>query len=535
VTDLLATNPTIPGLLAQSAEHYAHLTAIDDAGVRISYAELYRSARSAARALMALGVQQGDRVAIWAPNVHEWVVAALGIHCAGAALVPVNTRLKGAEAADILARSRARVLVCIGEFLDVRYPEMLTDHDIPTLQHRVVLRDPHAGDASWEAFLERAAETPETALETRLASITSETASDVLFTSGTTGRPKGVVTAHGQNLRAFTAWSEIVGLTQGDRYLIVSPFFHAFGYKAGWLAALIRGATVVPQLVFDAESVLRRIAAERVSFLPGSPTLYLTLLAHPRLADFDLSSLRVAVTGASNVAPELVGRMQRELGFGTVVTAYGLTECCGLATVCRPGDDVQTVATTCGRPLDGIELRAVDETGRDVPAGTAGEILIRGYTVMKGYLDDEAAVRETIDAEGWLHTGDIGTLDEHGYLRITDRLKDMFIVGGFNCYPAEIESLLTEHPSIAQVAVIGVPDDRQGEVGKAYVVLREGHGLGAEELIGWCRTRMANYKVPRSVEFVAALPVNASGKVLKATLRASAATPRGEADRPAVH
>ncbi|MFD1561130.1 FadD3 family acyl-CoA ligase [Paraburkholderia silviterrae] len=536
MTDRLPTNPTIPNLLAQSAECYADLTAIDDDSMRISYAELHRSARAVARALIALGVQHGERVAIWAPNIHEWIVAALGIHCAGAVLVPVNTRLKGAEAADILLRSQARVLFCIGEFLDVRYPEMLSDHAIPTLQHRVVLRDPQAGDAGWDAFLARGAGTHEAELEARLASIASETALDVLFTSGTTGRTKGVVTSHGQNLRAFTDWSEIVELTQGDRYLIVSPFFHAFGYKAGWLAALIRGATIVPQRIFDAESVLRRIAAERISFLPGSPTLYLSLLAHPRLAEFDLSSLRVAVTGASNVAPELIGRMQRELGFGTVVTAYGLTECCGLATVCRPGDDAYTVATTCGRPLDGVELRLVDETGRAVPTGTAGEVLIRGYTVMKGYLDDEAAVLETIDSEGWLHTGDIGTLDERGYLRITDRLKDMFIVGGFNCYPAEIENLLTEHPSIAQVAVIGVPDDRQGEVGKAYVVLRAGLDLGAEELIGWCRARMANYKVPRSVEFVAALPVNASGKVLKQSLRASAApTTHGEVERPAVH
>ncbi|MFM0247770.1 FadD3 family acyl-CoA ligase [Paraburkholderia sediminicola] len=513
-------------MLAQSAQRYAHVTAIDDAETKLSYVELYRLARIAASALIALGVQHGDRVAIWAPNIHESIVAALGIHFAGAALVPVNTRLKGIEAADILTRSRARVLFCIGEFLDVRYPDMLSGHDIPTLQHTIVLRDERAGGAGWEAFLSRAADTSETALQERLASITSETACDVLFTSGTTGRPKGVVTAHGQNVRAFTKWSEIVGLKEGDRYLIVNPFFHAFGYKAGWLAALIRGATVLPHLVFDAETVLRRIAAERISFLPGSPTLYLSLLAHPLLGQFDLSSLRVAVTGASNVAPELVVRMQRQLGFETVLTAYGLTECCGLATVCHPGDDERTVAMTCGRPLPGIELRCVDEAGHDVAAGSTGEVLIRGYTVMQGYLDDEQATRNAIDSEGWLHTGDIGTIDERGCLRITDRLTDMFIVGGFNCYPAEIENLVIEHPAIAQVAVIGVPDERLGEVGKAYVVLRAEVSLSAEELVTWCRARMANYKVPRTVDFVAALPVNASGKIVKHVLREAAGTLR---------
>ncbi|RQZ31360.1 fatty acid--CoA ligase [Burkholderia sp. Bp9017] len=519
MTSTLPVPSTIPAMLAESARRYATQTAIVDDGRSIGYAALYDAARRAARALIALDVQPGERVAIWAPNLHEWIIAALGVHLAGAALVPLNTRLKGDEAADILSRSRARVLFSIGSFLGARYPDMLAGHALPSLRHTVVLRDPQAGAAGWDAFVALADATPDAVLDERIAAIAPHTPSDVLFTSGTTGRPKGVVTAHGQNLAAFDEWSTLVGLQAGDRYLIVNPFFHAFGYKAGWLAALIRGATILPQATFDADVVLRRIADERVTFLPGSPTLYLSLLARPDLERFDRSSLRVAVTGAANVAPDLISRMRDRLGFASVLTAYGLTECCGLATVCRTGDDERIAATTCGRPLPGIELRCIDAAGADVPAGMPGEILIRGFNVMQGYLDDAAATRDTIDANGWLHTGDVGVLDEHGYLRITDRLKDMYIVGGFNCYPAEIENMIAAHPDVAQVAVIGVPDARLGEAGHAFVVPCAGTSLDEATLAAWCRTRMANYKVPRGIAFVDALPLNASGKVLKHTLR----------------
>ncbi|MDN0084521.1 FadD3 family acyl-CoA ligase [Crenobacter sp. SG2305] len=523
MTDILPAIPTIPRLLEQSARRYANSVAIEDGDLKLSYADLHLVAKIAARALMALGVEQGERVAIWAPNLHEWIVSALGIHLAGGVLVPINTRMKGAEAADILARSGVRVLISIGDFLGVHYPDMLAEHAIPSLEHVVVLRSARAGQTSWQSFMTLAEGVPEAMQQQRSASVAAESPSDLLFTSGTTGRPKGVVTTHGQNLAAFAAWSDIVRLQAGDRYLIVNPFFHAFGYKAGWLAALIRGATILPHQQFDAQAVLRRIATDHVSFLPGSPTLYLSLLAHPQLKAFDLSSLRIAVTGAANVAPELVLRMRQELGFESVFTAYGLTECCGLATVCRPEDDVQTIATTCGRPLPGVELRCVDGDGNSVAAGTPGEVLIRGFNVMQGYFDDEAATREAVDRDGWLHTGDVGIVDERGNLRITDRLKDMFIAGGFNCYPAEIENLISSHPAVAQVAVVGVPDERLGEVGKAYVVLRTGASLSSESFIDWCREHMANYKVPRAVAFVSALPLNASGKVMKQALREVAA------------
>ncbi|MFC5697204.1 FadD3 family acyl-CoA ligase [Pseudomonas sp. GCM10022186] len=516
---LPAKPQSIPAALAASARRHGQHLAIDDGAVRISYAELEQLGRVAGRALLALGLDPGERVAIWAPNGHQWLVAALGSLMAGAVLVPLSTRMKGAEAADILRRSGASVLFSIGEFLGSYYPDLLAQQPLDGLRQTIVVESARDGDCTWQGFLALAEQVPDALLEARIAALDGDSPSDLMFTSGTTGFPKGVLCAHDQNLRLFESWSEIVGLVAGDRYLIVNPFFHSFGFKAGWLAALIRGATILPERTFDAEAVLRRVEQDRVTFLPGPPALYSAMLEHPRRRDFDLSSLRVAVTGAASVPPVLVEHMGTELGFSSVVTAYGLTECCGLATVCRPGDDAVTVATTCGRPLAGIEVRCVDAAGNPVATGQAGEVLIRGYNLMQGYFDDPQATRAAVDAEGWLHTGDVGVLDERGYLRITDRLKDMFIVGGFNCYPAEIERLLMEHPAVAQAAVIGVADERLGEVGRAFVVLRPGAGLAVEELIAWSRERMANYKVPRSVEFVASLPLNASGKVLKGQLR----------------
>jgi acyl-CoA synthetase (AMP-forming)/AMP-acid ligase II len=331
------------------------------------------------------------------------------------------------------------------------------------------------------------------------------------------------MTAHGQNLRVFDTWSRGVGIREGDRYLIVNPFFHSFGYKAGWLSCLIRGAAAIPHPVFDAVEVMERIAREKIQVLPGPPTIYLSLLAHPERAKYDLSSLRLAVTGAAAIPLELVKRMRSELGFESVITAYGLTESCGTVSMCLPGDDAETIATTSGRAIPDTEVRCIDEDGKEVSRGTPGEIVVRGYNVMRGYFEDPAESAKAIDAEGWLHTGDIGVMDERGYLRITDRIKDMFITGGFNCYPAEIENGMYRHPGIAQVAVIGIPDERMGEVGMAFVVPRPGATLDPAELIAWCHEQMANYKVPRRVEIVTALPTNASGKVLKYELRQRAA------------
>ncbi|MGW5420890.1 FadD3 family acyl-CoA ligase [Streptomyces sp. NPDC003943] len=505
---------SIPELVRRSAERYGDREAVVDGRARITYAELGARVERAAAACLAAGTRVGDRVAIWAPNSLDWIVSALGAVTAGAVLVPLNTRFKGTEAADVLARSGARLLFVTGTFLGTSYVASLrrAGAALPDLERVVVFGDTapdEAGYTTWKAFLAEGAAVGPDEVRSRAEAVHPSLPSDIIYTSGTTGRPKGAVITHEQTLRCYAVWSELAGLREGDRYLIVNPFFHTFGYKAGIIACVMRGAVMVPQPVFNVDTVLANIAAERITVLPGPPTLHQSLLDHPSRAAHDLSSLRLVVTGAAVVPLRLVERLREELGVATVLTAYGLSEASGIVTMCRRGDPAEVIATTSGRAIPGTELRLSE----------AGEVLVRGFNVMRGYDEDEAATAAAIDPDGWLHTGDVGVLDDAGNLRITDRVKDMFIVGGFNAYPAEIEQLLGLHPDIADVAVIGIPDPRLGEVGKAFAVRRPGARLTADDLIAWSRREMANYKVPREVEFVAELPRNASGKVLKGALR----------------
>jgi len=511
---------TIPAVAAATAERFGERPAIVDGGTRLTYAEVHDAARTFGAALVEAGIEPGDRVAIWAPNSAEWVVALLGLWHAGAAVVPVNTRFKGAEATDILARSRARALITVTDFLGTDYVAVLraTGVDLPELGTIVVARGPASvGTVPWAGFLEKATDAARAEVDRRVAAVTDDDISDILFTSGTTGVPKGVVQTHARTLRVATDWVVMSGLRDGDRYLMVNPYFHMFGLKAGILASVVAGATMLPEPVFDVDRVLQRVADERITVLPGPPTLYQSILDHPQRGKYDLSSLRVAVTGAADIPVDLIRRVVHELPFRAVITGYGLTEA-GTATATSPADDVETIAATVGRPRPGFELRIV-EHGKDVAAGAPGEVLLRGGSVMSHYLDDREATAQTLSADGWLRTGDLGVLDEAGNLRIVGRVKDMFIVGGFNAYPAEIENLLLEHPDIQQTAVIGVPDERLGEVGMAFVVLRPNSTTSADDITSWSRERMANYKVPRRVEVVGELPVNATGKVVKDVLR----------------
>jgi acyl-CoA synthetase (AMP-forming)/AMP-acid ligase II len=518
---------TLPQVVEEAAAAYGDRPAISDGAVRLSYAQLDQARVQAARAFMAAGVAKGDRIAIWAPNIYQWIIAATGAQSIGAVLVPLNTRLKGAEAAYILRASGARLLFTVAQFLGVNYPAALREHPLPALEQIVLLENEGEsegeGTVAWADFLDAGQGVAAAEVQRRAAALTPEDTLDILFTSGTTGQPKGVVTCHGQNIRTFETWSATVGLRSDDNYLIINPFFHSFGYKAGWLAAILRGAHMLPVKSFDLDEVLARIASERISMIPGPPTIYQSLLAHPRREDFDLSSLRLAVTGAAPVPVALVEQMRSELGFEVVVTAYGLTETCGVVSICRADDSPERISRTSGRAMDGVEMKCVDAQGAIVAVGTPGEIWCRGFNVMRGYLDNPEETARAITPDGWLKTGDVGVMDEDGYVRITDRIKDMFIVGGFNCYPAEIENSLCSMPGVARAAVIGVPDERMGEVARAYIVKTAGSELDEAAVIAWCRANMANYKVPRSVRFLDEFPLNAGGKVLKTQLRQLAA------------
>ncbi|MBW2499525.1 MAG: AMP-binding protein [Deltaproteobacteria bacterium] len=514
-----------------AAEAFGERTALDDEAMCLTYTELRQRVEQAARGFIGIGLQPGERVAVWAQNLPEWIFAALGAQSVGGVLVPLNTRYKGEEAAYILRKSGARVLCTVGEFLDIRFLDLLRSAAGEPIEGRpfdaleqltdvVLLRgDPVGGTRTWQEFLSAGKAVDASELTARVDAVEPADLCDILFTSGTTGHPKGVMTSHAQALRSTSCWIDAVGLRGDDRYLIVNPFFHMFGYRSGWLASFLVGAMIRPEPVLDIPRVLSLVAEKKVTVLPGPPTLYQSILAHPDLDRFDLSSLRLGITGAASIPIDLVRSAHERLGFESFATGYGLTENSGSATMTRPDDDFETVATTSGRAIEGVELAIVDAGGQPLPPGSPGEILLRGPNVMAGYFGDPEATAETVDAEGWLHTGDVGVVDEAGNLRVTDRIKDMLVVGGFNVYPAEVESLLSSHPAVVHVAVIGVADERLGEVGRAYVVRAQGDRTSADEIIDWARERMANFKVPRSVEFLDELPMTPSGKVQKHHLR----------------
>ena len=477
---------TIPEMVLSAADRFGDAEAVVDGPLRLTFNEVVERIRCAASAFADLGVDKGDRIAIWAPNSAEWIIAAFGLLTAGGVLVPVNTRFRAEEAADVIGRSGAKAVLVQKGFLGLDYTAPAGVPVIDLKSDILSSGPPFRRDVS---------------------GLKGTDISDIIFTSGTTGRPRGARMNHRQTLRMYEEWATLADLREGDRYLMINPYFHTFGLKAGLIASFLRGATMLPVAAFDIDRVVDLIETERITMLPGPPTLYHSLLA---VADKGkLATLRAGVTGAADIPVELVRRIHDELPFQTLMTGYGLTEA-GNVTLSRPGDSFEDVATTAGLPCEDIEVRVADD----------GEVIVRGYSVMQGYLDDPAATAEAIDAHGWLHTGDLGSFTASGRLRIVGRKKDMFIVGGFNAYPAEIEGFLLEHPVVAQAAVIGVPDERLGQVGKVFIVVKDGNdGVTSEDLISWSRQRMAGFKVPRYVEFLDELPLNATGKVMKDRLR----------------
>ena len=515
---------TIPSVVRTAAEQFPALEAVVDGSSRPTFADIAVSVELIERALIASGIQPGDRVGIWAPNGLDWILTSFAVYGVGAILVPINTRYKGEEAAGLLHAAEVTMLFTVTDFLGTNYVELLEGLEgLDGVRETVVMSGPvPEGSRSWRSFLVRAEQVTPGEAAAREMAINPDDPSDIIFTSGTTGLPKGAVLRHRASVETYLQWSKGVGLQEGDRMLVIYPFFHTAGLKSGVLAAFLRGVTLVPHAVFEVQSVVDRVAEEQITVLPGPPSIFQSILNHPDFASFPLASLRLSVTGAAVVPVELIARMKSDLRLDTVITAYGLTETHGTVTICEQSDTIETIATTVGHPLEGVGLRIVDDDGCDQPTGQPGEVLVRGFNVMNGYFNAPEATAAAIDAGGWLHTGDVGYLGEDGYLRVVDRKKDIFIVGGFNVSAAEVESIILRREDVAQVAVVAAPDERMGEVGAAFVVPRSGHRPDPAEVISWCREHMANFKAPRYVHLVEALPTTSTGKVQKPELRSRA-------------
>ncbi|MDO7836698.1 AMP-binding protein [Sphingobium sp. HBC34] len=527
--DPLAGPSSIPAQLAESARCHGDRTfLVGEDGRRLTFGQTEAAARRMARAFIASGLAMGERIAVWAPNGIDWIIATLGLQLAGGVLVPLNTRFKGEEAAFILDKSRAAFLCTVGDFLGNDYVGLLRAvrggeeagrpiSGLPDLRD-IILFDTDPMDG----FLSRADSVSEAELDERIATIGPDSLCDILFTSGTTGNPKGAMFSHAQALGVVRSYNFVNRIQPGDRMVIVNPFFHSFGYRAGWVSCLIGGMTAYPVAELKADALTALVEREHITVLPGPPALFQTLVDQP--TGHDISSLRIGITGSANLPVSLMQACHDQLGMELVLTSYGLTENTAMGTSCRFGDSAETLANTVGRPFPGWEMRLVTSDNQPVPIGEAGEVCFRGFSVMQGYFEDPTATAEAIDADGWLHSGDVGILDERGYLRIVDRLKDIIIVGGFNVYPAEVENILRQAPGIAEVAVVGMPDHRMGEVAAAFIVPVPGIAPNPVELTTWSREHMANFKVPRRFVTLDVLPKTPLGKVRRVELKQIAQT-----------
>ncbi|MCK2219630.1 AMP-binding protein [Actinomadura sp. ATCC 31491] len=511
---------TLPRMLRDQAERHPGHQVLAAGDARGTPAELRRAASAVARGLIALGVEPGDRVALWGVNSAYWVEHVLGVWDAGAVVVPLSPRFKGIEAAELIARTGTKVLITGDGPAGTRLAGLLpSPPSLPGLRHTLV-----PPGAELRALGERV---PEREAEERALAVRPGDLCEIMSTSGTTGAPKGVMLDHSQVLRGYWDWSEIVTLDEHDRYPVIAPFSHGFGLNAGLVACLLRRATMLPVPAFSPDALMSLISRERVTVLAGPPTLFHRILEELERGSWDVSSLRVAICGAAAVPAALITRLAERVGLERMINAYGLMEGT-VVSMTRAGDPIEVVARTTGRPVPGIEVKVVDDDGKEVAPGERGEILQRGYGVMRGYWDDPARTAEVVDADGWLHTGDVGVLDADGNLAVVDRKKELYIVNGFNVSPAEVESLLLREGSPAQVAVVGVPDASAGEAGVAFVVPRPGARVVPEELIGWARANMSDYKVPKRVVVVDALPANVNGKIDKRELRRRASGGPGE-------
>ena len=492
---------------------------------RATYRELWDQVGRAARGLLARGIRKGDRVGIWAPNRYEWVVTQYATARIGAILVNINPAYKTTELEYALNQSGVSFLILARGFRQSDYVAMLAEvrGRCPDLKDSLVLDD------GWDTLHAEADRVPEAHLAALEATLQFDEPINIQYTSGTTGFPKGATLSHHNILNNAFFIAETLQYTESDRVCVPVPFYHCFGMVLGTLACTTHGSCiVVPGDAFDPLAVLDTVQAERCTSLYGVPSMFIAELEHPRFSEFHLSSLRTGIMAGSPCPIEIMKRVQTHMGMTEVTIAYGMTETSPVSTQSSPDDPLDKRVTTVGRVHPHAEIKIVDPaTGTVVPRGAPGELCTRGYLVMLGYWSNDAATREAIDAGRWMHTGDLARMDEDGYVNIVGRIKDMIIRGGENIYPRELEEFLYTHPAVADVQVIGVPSRDYGEEVMAWVKLREGARVTEDELITFCRGRIATFKIPRFWKFTASFPMTVTGKIQKFRMREMAISELG--------
>ncbi|WP_404467924.1 AMP-binding protein [Sutcliffiella horikoshii] len=529
---------TIGNLLDETVSRYPDKEAVVyvETGLRYSYKEFQQICNQVAKGLMNLGIKKGDHIAVWASNKPEWLITQYASAKIGAVLVTVNTSYQSKELEYLLRQSESTTLLLLDNFKGVSYLDMLQElcpelencapgelasNRLPKLKNIIFMgSERHPGMFTWDDLLNKASTITDEELMTLQNSTSYEDVINMQYTSGTTGFPKGVMLTHSNIINNAINVAECQKLTVEDRICIPVPFFHCFGCVMGTLAAVATGATMVPLVMFDPLLVLKAVEQEKCTALYGVPTMFIAELNHPDFEEYDLSSLRTGIMAGSPCPTEIMKRVVHDMGAKEITIAYGQTEASPVITQTRPYDSIERRVSTVGSALDNVEVKIIDPaTGETVPTGIQGELCTRGYLVMKGYYNMEDQTKDTIDKDGWLHTGDLATIDEDGYVVITGRLKDMIIRGGENIYPREIEEFLYSHPKIFDVQIVGVPDEKFGEQVAAFIKVKPGESLDSQEVKDYCTGKISKYKIPYYVEIVDEYPMTASGKIQKFKLR----------------
>ena len=484
---------------------------------RATYRELVQQCEEVARGLIARGVKKGDRVGIWSPNRYEWVIIQYATAAMGAILVNINPAYRTSELEYALNQSGTSFLILAAAFRQADYRAMLAEvkGKCPGLREALVLED------GWDALKRDASRVKASDLHELEATLQFDDPINIQYTSGTTGFPKGATLTHHNILNNGFFIGETLKYTEHDRVCIPVPFYHCFGMVLGNLACTTHGATmVIPAEAYDPVLTMQTVQQEGCTALYGVPTMFIAELEHPRFSEFDFSSLRTGIMAGSPCPVEIMKKVQTVMHIPEMTIAYGMTETSPVSTQCTTDDPLERRVATVGRVHPHVEIKIVDpESGAVVPQGTPGELCSRGYMVMRGYWNNEEATRQAIDAARWMHTGDLATMDEGGYINIVGRIKDMIIRGGENIYPREVEEFLYGHPDIADVQVIGVPSEKYGEEVMAWGKLREGATSSGQELGGWCKGKIATYKIPRHWKFVESFPMTVTGKIQKFKMR----------------